>query len=188
MKIFQPGMAKQFLSALLSHITTIMLLAVFMFMFVAVVMDKPAIYAAVSVLMSLIYFFGLYSKGSEFARRDKLSYTTTSVYLFKGTILSLPIVVWNFVLWLLYIFAWNFLTIDGQLFSFTGIFYNILYVFNTFMFSGLAKISNGYVDWYAHLLIYLVPVVALTIGYIAGVYDFSIAEKLAPFIYEKKKK
>ena len=181
-------MAKQFLSVLLSHIITVMLLALFLFMFVALIMDKPAIYTLVSVFMSLIYFFGLYSKGIELAHRDKLSYTTTSVYLFKGAVLSLSIMVWNFVLWLLYIFAWNFLTIDGQLFSFTGIFYNILYVFNTFMFSGLAKISNGYVDWYAHLLIYLVPLVALTLGYIAGIYDFSIVEKLSPFIYEQKKK
>lgn len=188
MKIFQPGMAKQFLSTLISHITIVMLLAMFMFMFVALVMNKPVVYTAVSVLMSLIYFFGLYSKGGELAHRDKLSYTTTSVYFFKGTVLSLSVLVWNFVLWLLYIFAWNFLTIDGQLFSFTGIIYNILYVLNTFMFSGFAEISCGYVEWHAHLLIYLVPVVALTLGYIAGIYDFSIAEKLAPFIYEKKKK
>ena len=188
MKIFQEGMAKQFLSVFLSHITAVLLLAAFMFTFVAAVMNKPTVYAAVSVLMSLMYFFGLYSKGNELARRDKLSYTTTSVYLFKGAVLSLPVIVWNFVLWLLYIFAWNFLTLDGQLFSFTGIFYNILYVLNTFMFSGLTTIEGGYVEWYAHLFIYIVPIAALTIGYIAGMYDFSIFEKLAPYIYEKKKK
>ncbi|MEE0944237.1 MAG: hypothetical protein UIM24_02130 [Clostridia bacterium] len=188
MKILQPGMAKQFLSVFLSHITAVLLLAAFMFTFVAAVMNKPAVYAAVSVLMSLMYFFGLYFKGSELARRDKLSYTTTSVYLLKGAVLSLPVIVWNFVLWLLYIFAWNFLTIDGQFFSFTGIFYNILYVVNTFMFSGLATIESGYVEWYAHMLIYIVPVVAVTVGYIAGMYDFSVLDKLSPYIYENKNK
>lgn len=187
-KLFQPGMSKQFLSAFLSHITAVGLLAVFVFTFAAIALNKPTLYAIVSVFMSLMYFFGLYSKASDIARRDKLSYTTTSVYLFKGALLSVPILVWNFVLWLLYIFAWNSLTINGQLFSFSGVFYNILYVINTFMFSGLAEISGGNVEWHAHLLIYIVPVVALTLGYIAGVYDFSLAEKLAPFMYEKKKK
>lgn len=187
-KIFQQGMARQMLSVLVSHMVFVLIVSVFMFMLVASVMDKPVLYMAVSVLMSVMYFFGLYAKGKEIAGRDKLSYTTTSTYLFKGSVLSLSVLVWNFVLWLLYVYAWKFLTLNGQLFSFSGIFYNIIYVFNTFMFSGFAEISGGKVEWYAHLLIYLVPLAAVTIGYIAGVYDFSVMEKVAPFVYEKKKK
>lgn len=181
-------MARQFLSVFLSHIVSVVLMAAFAFMFVAMIMDKPAAYTATSVVMSLIYFAALYSKGHELAGRDKLSYTTTSTYLFKGAVLSLPVLVWNFVLWLLYIFAWNCLTLDGMLSSATGIIYNIVYVLNTFMFSGLAEISGGKIAWHAHLYIYLIPFFAVTLGYIAGVYNFTIIEKLSPYIYEKKKK
>lgn len=181
-------MARQMWSVLVSHIVCVLVLAIFMFMLVASVMDKPTLYQAVSLLMTAVYFFGLYAKGKEIAGRDKLSYTTTSVYLFKGAVLAVPVLVWNFVLWLLYVFAWKALTLNGQLFSFSGVFYNIIYVFNTFMYSGFAEISGGSVEWYAHILIYIVPLAAVTIGYIAGVYDLSLMEKIAPFVYEKKKR
>ncbi|MBQ7794585.1 MAG: hypothetical protein IJ366_08740 [Clostridia bacterium] len=180
-------MFKQITDVLMTHIYTVVIGTVMGFMFMTWLIDKPIGYTIFSAVFTLIYFSAIYSKAWECAERDKKPFTPTSVYLFKGAVLSVGILVFNVVLWAAYLFAWRSLTIDGAMVTATGIIYNVLYVINTFMYSGFVKITQGVVPWQAHLIIMLVPLVASTIGYIAGVKNFTLSDKLMPFIYEKKK-
>ncbi len=180
-------MGKQIWSLLSTHMISVLVIAAFGFMITVSIMDKPVLYTLASFVMTALYFSSIYQKAWELAHQDKMSATTTSVYMLKGAVLSVGVAVFNLVLWLIYLFAWNYLTIDGSLASLTGIIYNLLYVVNTFAYSGFAEISHGFVAPNGHLLIYLVPLLASTFGYIAGVYDFTLSSKLMPLVYEKKK-
>ena len=187
-KIIQPGMGSQFMSLVTSHIFIAILGAMFSFSIFTWVFDKPIAEFIFSVVFTLIYFSVIYSRAWSIAGRDKKTYTETSVYMAKGAVLSIGVLILNLILWLCYKMAWQFMTIDGSLATWTGIFYNVLYVFNTFMYMGFINLHNGTMNWYGHIIIYLVPVAASTLGYIAGVADFTFADKLMPFMYEQKKK
>lgn len=79
------------------------------------------------------------------------------------------------------------MTIDGSLATYTGVLYNVFYIFNTFMYTGFLDLANGHMNGYGHIVIYIVPLAASTIGYIAGLADYTLVDKLMPFMYEKKK-
>ncbi len=187
MKVFQEGMMKQVMKLLKLHIYTAAVGTLFGMMFLGVVSLKSSMYTAFSVLFTVIYFIVIYIRAWECAIYDKKQYSTTSVYLLKGAVLTIGIIACNFVLWLLYAFSWKYLSIDGMIATTTGTIYNMIYVVYTFMYAGFAKITQGVVSLSAHLLIILVPLVASTLGYIAGAKNISISEKILPFVYEKKK-
>lgn len=171
----------------LSHVYVVVLCGVFGLGAMWWVLDKPVWEAVFSVIASLIYFSAIYNKAWECAARDRKPYTETSPYLFKGAVLSVGVLILNLILWLCYKMAWAFLTIDGSLATYTGVLYNVLYIFNTFMYTGFINLNQGAMSWYAHIIIYVVPVAAAVTGYIAGLHDFMLTEKLTPFIYEKRK-
>lgn len=186
-KIFQPGIFRQIMSMTASHVTGVFLCSVLYFLCMFWSAEKPVWAATMSVILCIIYFAEIYSKAWICAERDNKSYTTTFPYPFKGTVLSIGILILCFILWLLYKFTWTFLTIDGYIHSYTGFLYNVLFVLNTIMFTGFSAPKTGNTALYVQLLMYLLPVVASTIGYFAGTKGFMITEKLMPFIYEKKK-
>ena len=186
-KIFQPGMFKQIMSMVASNAVGIFLCSVLYFICMFWSADKPFWAAVMSGILTLIYFSEIYQKAWACAERDNKSYTETTPYLFKGTVLSIGILVYYLIIWLLYIFTWNALTIDGSIATWTGLIYNVIYVLSTIMYTGFSTPASGNVAWFVQLLIYIVPVIASTLGYIAGEKGFMLTEKLIPFIYEKKK-
>ncbi len=186
-KFFQPGMFSQVMSMVASNVVGIFLCSVLYFICMFWSADKPFWAAVMSGILTLIYFSEIYSKAWACAERDKKSYTETTPYLFKGAVLSIGILFYYLLIWLLYKFTWNALTIDGSIATWTGLLYNVVYVLSTIMYTGFSTPTGGNVAWFVHLLIYIVPFIASTLGYIAGEKDFMITEKLIPFIYEKKK-
>ncbi len=187
MKIFQQGMFSQIMSIVVAHVFTVIIGAVFGFSLMWWILDKPVWEAVFSVVFTLFYFSVIYRRAWDCASRDKKTYTSTSPYLLKGAVLAIGVFILNILLWIAYVFAWNFLTIDGSLATLTGILYNVLYIFDTFMYTGFINLSNGSMPLYAHIIIILVPTIASALGYIAGLREFLITEKLMPFIYEKRK-
>ena len=186
-KFFQPGMFGQVMSMVTSNVVGIFLCSVLYFICMFWSADKPFWAAVMSVILTLIYFGEIYQKAWACAERDKKSYTETSPYLFKGVVLSIGILVYYLLIWALYKFAWCCLTIDGSIATWTGLLYNVVFVLSTIMYTGFSAPDMGSLSAATHLLIYIVPIVASTLGYIAGYKDFMLTEKLMPFIYEKKK-
>lgn len=186
-KIFHPGIFRQITAMIVSHIVGVFMCSVLYFICMFWSADKPFWAAVMSAILTLVYFSEIYSKAWSCAERDKKPYTETFVYPLKGTVLSIGIVLFCLVMWLLYKFTWHFLVIDGAIATLTGFLYNVVFVLNTIMYTGFSAPDSGNIVWYVHLLIYTVPVLASTLGYIAGVKGFMITEKLTPFIYEKKK-
>lgn len=188
MKIFQEGMLKQVWGLVVTHLYSVIISALFGFGVMWWIIDKPVLSKIFSVVCMLIYFSAVYSAAWNAADRDRKPYTTTEQYFFKGAVLSVGILAVNLILWLLCKFSWTYLTIDGALASYTAILYNVLFVFDTFIYTGFIKLTNGSMVWYGHILIYLLPLAAAFCGYIAGMRDFTLSDKLMPFIYEKRKK
>ncbi len=188
MKIFQQGTVKQIMGVLLSHVYVVLIGTVFVLGMMWWILDKPVWEAVFSVLFTLLYFSVIYHRSWEYAAHDKKPYVEMTPYKAKGAVLSIGILILNLILWVAYEFAWNFMTIDGSLATYTGIIYNVMYIFNTFMYTGFIELANGTMNWYGHIIIYAVPITASTLGYIAGLADFTLSDKLMPFIYEKKKK
>lgn len=187
MKIFQPGMAKQIFSQVLSHFYVVLIGVVFGFTLMTWILGKPVYEAVFSVIFTLLYFLMVYKSAWEIAAHDKKPYVDMQPYMFKGAVLSIGILILNLVLWIMYKYAWSVMTIDGALATYTAIFYNVIYVFNTFMYTGFIHLSEGHMSWYGHIIIYAVPIAASTLGYIAGLREFTFMDKLMPFMYEKRK-
>lgn len=188
MKIFQQGIVKQILGQTMSHVFIVLIGTVFGLGAMWWILDKPVWEAVFSVFFTLFYFSIVYRKAWDYASHDKKPYVEMTPYKAKGAVLSIGILLLNLILWIAYKFSWTFMTIDGSLATYTGVFYNVAYIFNTFMYVGFINLSNGSMNWYGHIIIYAVPLAASTLGYIAGLKDFTLSDKLMPFIYEKKKK
>lgn len=181
-------MLRQIMSLVKSHTFSALLCGVFGFGMMWWILDKPILEIIFSVFAALLYFSAIYSRARDCASRDRKPYSEASPYLLKGAVLSLGIVILNLILWLCYEMAWKYLTIDGSLATYSGVFYNVIYIFNTFMYTGFINLDKGSMAWYGHIIIYAVPIAAASAGYIAGLHDFLLTEKLTPFIYEKRKK
>lgn len=187
MKIFQEGMFKQVWGLVLTHLYAVIISTLLGMGIMWWVLDKPVWSKVFSAVCMLIYFSAVYSTAWNAAERDRKPYTTTKQYFFKGAVLSVGILAVNLILWLLCKFAWEFLSIDGALASYTAILYNVLFVFDTFIYTGFIRLSDGNMTWYGHIMIYLLPLAASFLGYIAGMRGFTLSDKLMPFIYEKRK-
>lgn len=187
MKIFREGMLKQTWQLVVTHIFSSVLFTLFGLGLMWWILDKPLLAKIYSAICAVIYFAAVYSSAYGAAEYDKKPYTPGEPYFFKGAVLSVGILLLNFILWLLCKFAWTYLTIDGSLATATAVIYNVLFVFDTFVYTGFINLTNGNMAWYGHLLLYLVPLLASFAGYIAGTRGFTLSDKLMPFIYEKRK-
>lgn len=141
-----------------------------------------------SIVFTIIYFCVLYSKGSKIGKHDKRGYAQQKAYPAKGLVLSLSIVAITLLLLVLYKVSWNFMTIGGSISTYTGVFYNFIFIIWTFPFQGLMGISNGYIHWFGYFIIFIVPIISVSLGYLAGFHKFSIHDKVTSIVYEKKDK
>ena len=186
MKVFQQGTFRQIMSVLVSHIYVVVIGSVFGLGAMWWIIDKPVWGKVFSFFVTLFYFSVIYSKAWDTAAHDKKPYVDMQPYMLKGAVLSIGILSFSLLLWLLYKMAWTFLVIDASLATYTGVIYNVMQIFNTFMYTAFIGLEKGTMNWYAHIIIYLVPLAACTLGYIAGMKDFTIMDKLMPFVYEKR--
>lgn len=171
-----------------THFLTNITIALVGLVFLTSVVVNPTYKIIFTVIAAIIYAMSIYSKAWEFAGRDKKTTTETEVSVYKGPVLPLGAIVISALLLLGYLFAWRYLTIDGTLATATAFLYNAVYVITTFTFSGILGLQNGSASVVGHIVMYIIPIVASTLGYIAGMKGFTIGDKLLPMMYEKKKK
>jgi len=139
-----------------------------------------------SLLCMTIYAVALYMKAHAIATHDHKGYARTKMYPLKGVVLGFIIAASTFVLWCGYRVVW--ITNPGD--SLVGIWrsaYNAVFLFYTFIYNGIMVPYKGGMFWYAHIIIYVLPVLSAGLGYFAGYKKFSLYEKMMPYMYEKKK-
>lgn len=187
LKIFREGIFGHILSVAGVHLLTSLTIGVVGIVFVPSALTYSVFSAIFTIMAIVICFAAVYTRAWQIAEADKKAAGEEKLPAYKGTVLSAGAIVISLVLLGGYIFAWRFLTIDGSLATATGYIYNIVYILTTFAFNPLLGLDKGDVSIIGHLVMYVIPVIASTLGYIAGLKGFTISDKLMPMIYEKKK-
>lgn len=174
-------------SLLKAHLVLSILSGLLGLMVLISIIANPVGNAIFTGIMMVIYFFSIYGAASNCALRDLKPYTEEEPYPWKGLLLPVGIILATLALWGLYQAAWHFMTIDGNLATITGIACNVIFVVWTFMYNALMGLQNGGMNWYAYVVVLVVPVAASGLGYYAGYRGFDLYDKLMRFVYEKKK-
>ncbi len=133
-----------------------------------------------SSVFILIYMLVLYSKSADIAQHDRQSFSKEVPYAAKGLLLPIGIFVVGALLYLLYSITWKYNIIDTT----SGFINNTLFVFWTFIYTGLANLSNGHISAAAIAAFIIVPEIAAGLGYFAGYRRFDLSEKVAKVVYD----
>ena len=185
LKTYIPG--KQVGSLLKTHLLLSILSGLLGLMLLISIITNPVGNAIFTGIMMVIYFFSIYGAASNCAAQDLKPYTEEQAYPWKGLLLPVGIILVTAALWGLYQAAWQFMTIDGNLATVTGIACNVIFIVWTFMFNALMGLQQGGMNWYAYVFVLIVPVIASGLGYYAGYRGFDLYDKMMRFVYEKKK-
>lgn len=138
-----------------------------------------------SVIFMAVYAGALYCKAHRVATHDLKGYAQTKCYPAKGLVLGLVIAGSTFILWCIYRLIW--VTNPGE--SLVGVWrslYNGFFICYTFIYNGIMVPYKGGMFWYAHIVIYALPVISAGLGYYAGYKKFNLYDRLLPFMYERK--
>lgn len=133
-----------------------------------------------------IYFCMMYTKGTKIASQDRRESSATKSYALKGVVLGIALGAVTFLLWLLYRMTWLYMTIDGGISGYSGVVYNFVFMIWTFCYHGFLGLFKGGMYWYMHIAIYVFPILALGLGYFAGMKEFSFTAAFNKRLYEKE--
>lgn len=175
----------QFFSVFVMHLAGAVVAFVFQTFAFWYFIEKPVSKEILGVIFTIIYFGMMYMRVNKLAKFDYKSYTPLKPSVFKGVMFGAAISAVTFLMYIIYRYIWaNFVGVDG-LTGIPAIMYNFIFAFWTFPYYGLMGMSNGHITLIGHILIYAVPVIASTTGYIAAKYKLDILEKINNFTYEK---
>ena len=133
-----------------------------------------------SGIFILIYMLVLYSKSADIAKHDRQEYSKEVPYAAKGFLLPIGIFVVGTLFYVLYSITWKCNIIDTT----SGFVNNALFVVWTFVYTGLANLSNGHISLTAVIAFIIVPEIAAELGYFAGFKNFDLSEKVAEVVYD----
>ena len=148
-------------------------------------MNRPIIKEALSVVFITTYFGIVYSRAHKFAKLDKKEYTQTKPSIIKGALFGVVIALTYAAFLIFYALIWKYLGADGVLNSVPAWIYSLVFWFYTIPYSGIMGLAHGQMMWYSQVLMLIVPILATTLGYIAGLKGFNLMDKMAGAIYEK---
>jgi len=177
---------KQMGSLLCIHLITLLPGLIVTVLLLPVTTKFKAIELVVSALFVIIYFSVMFVSGWRFANRDIRPHNREEANILKGFLISISVLLLNFVLWVMYWFSWKYLSIDGSLVTWSGFLYNALFIFDTIFISSIGEISKGNINLLGNLLLYLVPFFSVGLGYILGYKNITFDGKFDKFVYEKK--
>ena len=146
---------------------------------------RPIIKEILSLVFITVYFGIVYSRSHKFATRDKKDYTKTKPSLLKGVLFGVVISLTYAAFLIIYALIWKFAGENGVLNSVPAWIYSLVFWFYTIPYSGIMGLAHGKMMWYSQALMLIVPVLATTLGYFAGLNGFNLMDKMAGAIYEK---
>ena len=174
---------KQVLKLIKAHFAVSILVFIFAMIVSGALYGKSPIPLVIFTIISmLIYFSSIYHEAYNIARQDKKRYTSEEPYLLKGFLLSVGVVVLTIILYIIYYLVWKHMSMS----NIWALISNIVYIIWTFAFNGIIGLKEGLMAWYGYIIVVFAPVIFSGLGYIAGLKNFDINEKLSKFVYEKK--
>lgn len=176
----------QFANIFLAHLEAIGISFVFLAAAFYLLMTKYIFREILSVIFMTVYFGVVYSRAHKFATLDKKPYTKTRPSLLKSIMFGLMLSFSFFVVWGIYKLMWINFGQEGMLSSVGAGIYSIFFWIYTIPFNGIMGLAKGHIMWYALLSMFLVPVLATTLGYWAGLKNFRLMDKIGNLAYEKE--
>lgn len=130
-----------------------------------------------SGLCTVAYGGILYSAASKLARFDKKNYTPLEPERKWGVFWGVAISAMIGIFMVLFVFA--------RYIPYVGGYIVLLFFLITGPYFGFLVDGAGTIPVYAAVLMLAIPILASTLGYIAGSSDFTLAEKLDDLTFEK---
>lgn len=185
MKKFKYTILGQFLSVIKSHAAV-----AFVFMFIWLIAADMWVGIAGKIFYTvgcLCYFLTIYNAGTKCAAQDKRSISPLKPYPAKGITLCAALIVLNLIVIALYKVAWNFGS-DGEFLNRGwAVLLNIISIYWTAPYNQLLGMEKGVLELSGYFIIFLLPIIATTLGYLAGYKGIDIFEKISGIAYEKNK-
>ncbi|WP_094548365.1 hypothetical protein [Petroclostridium xylanilyticum] len=152
-----------------SHVLFVILTLVFMPVFGWLIQKENGL-LIFSCIISVLYFLLIYSDVWQVAHKDSKPYSTTKPYVLKGALFGLLASIITIILAVLF-----FIARSGSL-NFDII--NPIYRVWMSMFLGFFETYGQTFPWVFALVVLVLPLASF-LGYLAGMYNFSIQEKIA---------
>ncbi|MGN1115816.1 MAG: hypothetical protein ACI4TH_04545 [Candidatus Ornithomonoglobus sp.] len=180
----------QFGYMLLHHLTTVLIIIVFEAIAFWYFLDKTIGRQVVAVIFTIVYGLALYSYARKLAAWDNKPYTPLKPELKWGFLWGLAISASVGIFLIIYKLDWHFFAaIDENgvpyLTSLWAIGINMLFYIWTGPYFGFVESQGGGIAVYGQILMLVVPMIATTLGYKAGVKNFDLIEKLDSLTLEK---
>ena len=139
-----------------------------------------------SVIAMFFYFIAIYTTSLEIAQNDKKNYTKEKPHILKGLFLPVGYILTSILIYVIYFITWKYMTIDNIIIGTSGIINNMIFVIWNYVYSGFISFSNGVMSPMSYLITAIFPIIASFLGYLAGMKNFDITEKLNKAVYEDK--
>ncbi len=176
----------QFGSMLLQHITAVLISIVFESIACWYFLDKPVARYIVAGIFTFVYAAFIYSRARRLAVFDAKPYTPLQPQLKWGVLwgiaVSAAILIWIIIFRL----NWILFAVDGVMTNVFSIIINVLFYIWTAPYFGFMSDTGGQIPLFAGILMLVVPIVASTLGYYAGMKNFDIIAKLDSLTVEKR--
>lgn len=176
--------SKQLLKIILSHLKALgIIFLVFYFMGIAFWAIHDIVTLIMEILILVVYVVFMASAGRTCAVNDMKKEAKTKAFAAKGAVLAVPVAVLNFVMW-----GALQLVHAGQLSEITKNVMQTIFFVWTVPYNIFLKPNGAQVRIIGQLLMYAVPFLAVGLGYLSGVKNWDIYEKLDKLVFEQKKK
>lgn len=140
-----------------------------------------------SALLIATEFAILYVASKKLANRDAKPVTPLKPSRIKGVLFGVQIAVMNIIMLIIFKLIWANFSDENGLVGILPIAYNMVFYFWTFAYQGfMTGYIGGHIGIIATAAMAIAPIAATTVGYIAGLNRFELAEHLDQFIYEKQ--
>lgn len=175
----------QFGSVILTHIAA----AAVSFVFQAVVfwffITRPVIKEIIGIVFTCVYAGMIYHNVNKLSIRDFKDYTPIKPSVFKGIMFGVVLSLITFILFVGWKYVWTNRIVDGSFSGIDSYIINMLFLFWTFPFCGLMNAMGGEINIVGQIVMYAVPIIAATVGYLAGKYNVDALDIIQKIAYEK---
>ena len=179
---------QQFGSLLLRHIGADVVSFVFGIVAFAWLLEDGVWKVIFSVIFSIVYLGIVAAGAKKIAVYDMKEYSPMTASYKKALLLGLGLCAITAVIFLLYKMSWLLMSENEQIITMTGKFYNMLFWCWCFPWYGFLGSDIANVPVYVVAIVMLIQLVSVFIGYVAGMKNFDIADKILPMMYEKRNK
>ncbi len=183
---FKYTLMGQILSVLKTHAVSALVFSVLWFMLIAVtVTDIGGM--IFSVLATVCYVISMYSCGFDALTNDKKTYSLQSPDIRKSFILTAALIIINILMLVMYKAVWTLYGSGTMLTSVWGIVGNVTAMAWFAPYAELAGMEAGSFSIIGYVMIFVMPLLSVSAGYIAGFYGVDIGGKISCIMYEKTK-